>query len=109
MVTHGGGSFDHARWLAYTALVVAQAVRAYANRSLTIPSTAWAATGSSCSPGLLVLSPSRSLIPYVPPLAEAFRASPLEPDDWLIVAVVALAPAVLAEVVRTVRGRLWIA
>ena len=33
MLTHDG-SADHARWLAYTTLVVAQVVRAYANRSL---------------------------------------------------------------------------
>ena len=36
MSWHPGG-FEHARWLAFTALVVAQAVRAYANRSLTLP------------------------------------------------------------------------
>ena len=33
MANHDGG-FEHARWLAYTALVVGQVVRAYANRSL---------------------------------------------------------------------------
>ena len=36
MLTHGGG-FDHAAWLAYTALVVSQCVRAYWNRSLREP------------------------------------------------------------------------
>ena len=36
MVTHPGTP-EHARWLAYTTLVCAQVVRAYANRSLTVP------------------------------------------------------------------------
>jgi hypothetical protein len=49
------------------------------------------------------------LIPFVPVLADAFRATPLGAEDWLIVAVVALAPAVLAEIVRTARGRVWVA
>ncbi|HEY6058154.1 MAG TPA: HAD-IC family P-type ATPase, partial [Candidatus Limnocylindrales bacterium] len=36
MVNHDGG-FQHGRWLAYTALVVGQCVRAYSNRSLREP------------------------------------------------------------------------
>jgi magnesium-transporting ATPase (P-type) len=43
------------------------------------------------------------LIPYVPPLAEAFRATPLAPHEWLLVGVVAFAPALAAEVARTIR------
>jgi hypothetical protein len=49
------------------------------------------------------------LIPVVPPLAEAFRASPLSPAEWLVVAVLALAPAIVAELVRTVRSAEWVA
>ncbi len=103
------GTPEHARWLAYTTLVCAQAVRAYANRSLRIPI-------HRLAPNWFLLAGRRSprssiqvAIPLVPPLAEAFRATPLDASDWLIVALVALAPALLAEVVRTVTGRLWIA
>ena len=107
MVTHPG-SPDHTRWLAYTTLVVAQVVRAYANRSLTIPLHRLGRNSFLLLAGLLVVA-VQVAIPHIQPLAEAFRATPLQPDDWLIVAVVALAPAVVAEIVRTVRGRLWIA
>ena len=58
--------------------------------------------------GIIVVG-VQAAIPYVPLLAEAFRATPLDASDWAIVAVIALAPAVLAEVVRTVTGRTWIA
>mgnify|MGYP003693576231 CR=1 FL=1 len=51
----------------------------------------------------------QAAIPYVPVLAEAFRATPLDPSDWAIVAVIALIPALLAETVRTVTGRTWVA
>ena len=61
---------------------VAQVVRAYANRSLTIPlHRLWARTGSCWRTACVVLA-IQVAIPYVPPLAEAFRATPLEPDDW---------------------------
>jgi hypothetical protein len=47
----------------------------------------------------------------VPVVAEAFRAVPLDASDWILVAVVAFIPAVVAETVRTrARGRLhWVA
>ena len=107
MVTHPGTP-EHARWLAYTTLVCAQIVRAYANRSLTIPLHRLGRNTFLLLTGLVVLA-IQVAIPYLPPFAEAFHATPLEPDDWAIVALVALAPAVLAEVIRTVRGRPWIA
>jgi magnesium-transporting ATPase (P-type) len=53
----------------------------------------------------------QALIPYVPPLATAFRATPLDLSDWLLVAVVAFVPAVAAELAR-MRGRgrsMWVA
>jgi magnesium-transporting ATPase (P-type) len=49
------------------------------------------------------------LIPYLPPVAEAFRATPLDPGEWLVVALIAVAPALLAEVVKTVRHTRWVA
>jgi Ca2+-transporting ATPase len=107
MVTHPGTP-EHARWLAYTTLVCAQVVRAYANRSLTIPLHRLGRNTFLIVAALVVIV-IQVAIPYLPPLAEAFRATPLEPDDWAVVAVVALAPAFLAEVIRTARGRLWIA
>ena len=107
MVTHPG-SPEHTRWLAYTTLVAAQVVRSYGNRSLTIPLHRLGRNTFLLLTGLVVLA-IQIAIPYLPPLAEAFHATPLAPDDWAVVAIVALAPAVLAEVIRTVRGRPWIA
>ena len=49
------------------------------------------------------------LIPVVPPLASIFRASPLDLSDWLLVAIIALAPVVLAEAIRTRSARTWVA
>ena len=50
-------------------------------------------------------------LPFIPGLADAFRATPLDPVDWLLVAVVALLPAIVSELVRMRgRGRLtWVA
>jgi len=47
-------------------------------------------------------------IPFIPPLADAFRATPLSPIEWGVVVAVALAPAVVAQVARGT-GRRWIA
>ncbi len=102
------GTFEHARWLAYTSLVCAQAVRAYANRSLRIPLHRLSMNGFLLTVAIATVA-FQALIPHVPALQEIFRATPLDASDWAIVAVVALAPAVLAEIVRTARGRLWIA
>ena len=107
LVGHPGG-FEHARWLAYTTLVVSQAVRAYANRSLSTPLHRLRPNGFLALACLVAIG-TQALIPLVGPLAEAFRATALDPGDWLMVAVVALAPAVLAEIVRTARGGPWVA
>ena len=108
MANHGGG-FEHARWLAYTVLVVGQAVRAYANRSIRGPVHRLRANGflaAACLTVVLV----QAIIPIVPPLATAFHATPLGVSDWALVGVVALLPALVAEVVRTLRpGSRWIA
>ncbi|MGP1674244.1 MAG: cation transporting ATPase C-terminal domain-containing protein, partial [Candidatus Limnocylindrales bacterium] len=48
-------------------------------------------------------------IPYIPPLADAFRATVLEASDWTLVAFVALAPAIVAEGIRRATGRVWVA
>jgi Ca2+-transporting ATPase len=106
MTWSGGG--EHGRWLAATSLVVAQAVRAYSNRSLSLPVT-------RLSPNLFLLSTClvvvavQVLIPLVPPLANAFRASPLSTWEWVIVAGVALLPAVVAELVRRIGRGPWVA
>ena len=47
-------------------------------------------------------------IPYLPPLADAFRASPLDATEWAVVAAIALLPAAVAEVMRRF-GRTWVA
>ncbi|HSL77327.1 MAG TPA: HAD-IC family P-type ATPase, partial [Candidatus Limnocylindrales bacterium] len=107
MLSHDG-SEDHVRWLAYTALVVAQVVRAYANRSLSRPVVTLRPNGLLLAACLAVVA-VQVVIPFIPPLAEAFRATPLLLADWLFVAVVALAPTVVAEVIRATTGREWVA
>ena len=102
------GTPDHTRWLAFTVLVCGQAVRAYANRSLRTPI-------HRLPPNVFLLVVSigviaiQAAIPAIPGLAEAFRATPLDASDWAIVAVIALAPALLAELIRTTTGRTWVA
>jgi hypothetical protein len=49
------------------------------------------------------------VIPYVPALQYAFQATPLDAVDWLLVAGIALAPALVAEIYRAVRHRPWVA
>jgi magnesium-transporting ATPase (P-type) len=98
----------HGQWLAFTTLVCAQAVRGYANRSLTEPLTRLGRNGFLLAACVFVVA-VQVVIPLVPPLAEAFRAVPLAPLEWLLVALVALAPAALAEAVRTLRHRIWVA
>jgi len=107
MLVHEG-SPDHVRWLAYTTLVVAQIVRAYANRSLARPVLTLRPNGFLLAACLFVLA-LQVTIPFVPPLASAFRATPLDASDWLIVAAIALAPAALAEVIRAVSHKEWVA
>lgn len=103
------GSFEHARWVAYTALVVAQVVRAYANRSLAAPVHRLPPNGflaAACAIVVVV----QVAIPLVPPLAPAFAATPLSAVEWGIVAVIALLPAAVAELLRMRRGgTTWIA
>ncbi len=107
MVTHPG-SPDHTRWLAYTVLVGSQAVRSYANRSVREPIHRLGPNGFLLAAGIVVIA-VQAAIPLVPVLAEAFRATPLDASDWAVVALVALAPALLAELMRTIGPRTWIA
>jgi hypothetical protein len=51
----------------------------------------------------------QAAIPYIQPLADAFRATRLDGLDWALVAFVALAPGAVAEVIRSVRGATWVA
>ena len=102
-----GGSPDGARWLAYTVLVVGQLVRAYANRSLSMPLTGLRSNAVMAVACLLALA-AQIAIPYIPPLAEAFHATPLDAGEWGLVAVIAAFPAVVAEVIRRT-GRTWVA
>ena len=107
MVTYPGTP-EHVRWLAYTCLVCAQAVRANANRSLRVPIHRLPLNPFLLAAGIAVIA-VQFLIPYVPGLAEAFRATPLDTSEWMIVAVIALAPAFIAEAVRVFARRTWVA
>ncbi len=107
MESQGAGA-EHARWLAYTALVCAQAVRAYSNRSLTEPLHRLGMNGFLLSASILTIM-VQAAIPLIPPLAEAFRATRLDGQDWLLVALIAVAPAIVAEVIRTLRRGPWVA
>ena len=103
------GPFEHARWLAFTTLVLAQAVRAYANRSLEWPISRLPTNAFLAIVGLVVVL-VQAAIPAVPPLAEAFRATPLSAEEWAVAALVALVPAAVAELVRSRSGRVaWVA
>ena len=102
------GPADHTRWVAYTALVCAQAVRAYANRSLVEPVHRLARNGLLLAACLATIA-VQAAIPFIPPLREAFRAAPLDAADWLIVATIALAPAILAQLMRGWQHRAWVA
>jgi Ca2+-transporting ATPase len=108
LITGVIGGSPHNQWLAYTALVCAQAVRAYANRSLTQPLHHLSSNGVllvACIAVIVV----QAAIPLVPALADAFRAVPLTLPEWGLVAVIALAPALVAEVVRATRQTTWVA
>jgi P-type Ca2+ transporter type 2C len=109
LLTHGG-TFEYGAWLAYTALVVGQCVRAYANRSVREPihrlgRNTFLLGACIAAVGIQVV------IPYVPPLAEAFHATPLVPVDWVLVATIAFVPALCAEFVRhrSQGRRIWVA
>jgi len=107
MKTHSGDP-EHVRWFAYSAMVCAQVVRAYANRSLRIPVFRIGRNGFLVVGGIAVIL-IQVLIPAVPVLAEAFRASPLDVEEWLLVAGIALFPAVVAELIRARWRTVWVA
>ena len=108
LLTASDAGFEHGRWLAFTALVLAQAVRAYANRSLVLPVTTLRRNGFLLAACLITVA-VQVLIPFVPPLADAFGASPLTPAEWVLAATVALAPAAVAEIIRRVGRGPWVA
>jgi len=107
LIGHDGGA-DHGRWVAFSALVFGQLVRAYANRSLVHPIRRLPSNGFLALAGL-VGGLIQLAIPFVPPLAEAFRASPLDALDLSLVALVAVGPALVAEIVRSLRRVTWVA
>jgi P-type Ca2+ transporter type 2C len=98
MLANGGG-FEHAAWVAYTTLVVGQCVRAYWNRSVREPIHRLGANGFLAAACLAAVA-IQVVIPFAPPLAEAFRATPLTPAEWATVAAVAFLPAGIAEALR---------
>ena len=100
--------FEHARWLAYTALVVGQVVRANANRSLVYPVLRRRPNTLLLAGGALCVA-IQIAIPYVPGIGSAFAATPLDAFDWALVTAVALAPALVAELIRALFHRPWVA
>ncbi len=102
------GDAEHVRWFAYTSLVIAQVVRAYANRSLQTPIHRLASNGVLLGAVILVILITVA-IPFVPLAAAAFRATPLDPGEWLVIAAIALAPALFAEGVRARFHARWVA
>jgi Ca2+-transporting ATPase len=108
LMTRSDDTFEHARWLAYTTLVCAQAVRAYSNRSLREPLYRLGTNGFLLATAIAAIL-IQAAIPYVPALAEAFRATRLSGIDWILIGIIALAPAILAQVIRAVRHADWVA
>ena len=84
-----------------------QVVRAYANRSLSVSVLRLGRNAFLAAACVLVIA-IHAAIPYLPPLADAFRATPLDLGEWGIVAVIALIPAVVADGIRRA-GRTWVA
>jgi len=108
LITHPG-SFEHARWVAFTALVVSQAVRAYANRSLAQPVHRLRSNVFLAGACVTVVA-VQAAVPFIPFMADAFRAVPLSAAEWLMVTAVAVFPAIVAEVVRSRGWRIaWVA
>jgi Ca2+-transporting ATPase len=101
------GDADHVRWLAYSALVIGQVLRAYANRSLSQSVLRLRANGFLAAACLTAVAIQVG-IPFIPPLADVFHASPLDGQEWGIVALIALVPAVAAELIRR-RRVTWVA
>jgi Ca2+-transporting ATPase len=101
------GDADHVRWLAYSALVIGQVLRAYANRSLSQSVLRLRANGFLAAACLTAVAIQVG-IPFIPPLADAFHASPLDGQEWGIVALIALVPAAAAELLRR-RHVTWVA
>ena len=108
LMTTSDAGFEHGRWLAFTALVLAQAVRAYANRSLVSPVTTLRRNGFLLAACIVTVA-VQFVIPFVPPLADAFGASSLTPGEWVLVVGIAVAPAVVAEMIRRVGRGPWVA
>lgn len=107
LVLTATGSETHAAWLALTTLVVAQLVRANANRSLSVSVTRLGRNAVLLGMAVIWLA-LQAAIPYIPPLADAFRATPLSPSEWLLVSGIGVAPAAVGEVMRRT-GRRWVA
>ncbi|HEY3163031.1 MAG TPA: HAD-IC family P-type ATPase [Candidatus Limnocylindrales bacterium] len=107
LLTSSGGTPDHARWLAFTALVCGQAVRAYANRGLSEPLLRLGRNSVLLGACILAVA-IQALIPMVAPLADVFRAAPLDAVDWILVAIAALTPALVAQGLRA-RRMTWVA
>lgn len=101
MLVHDG-DFAYRSWLAYSILVVSQCVRAYWNRSCRWPLRSIRANRLLLAACTFAIG-AQVVIPFVPPLATAFRATPLHGVDWLIVGAIALAPALVADALRTIR------
>ena len=100
--------FTHARWLAYTALVIGQVVRANANRSLSYPAL-FRRPNRLLLLGGLVCVLVQIAIPYVPGISSAFQATPLDALDWTLVVAIALIPAIIADIYRGLRHEPWVA
>ena len=73
------------------------------------PSAARPAANGFLAIACLVGGVVQLAIPYVPPLAEAFRATPLDGLELALVALVAVGPILVAEVVRSARRVVWVA
>jgi Ca2+-transporting ATPase len=106
MIWAGGG--DEGRWLAFNALVFGQLVRAYANRSLDTPVSSLGANRFLLI-ACIVMGLVQLAIPYVGPLAETFRATPLEPTELVLIAIIAAVPAIAADIVRRLTRSVWVA
>ena len=108
LMTASGAGLEHGRWLAFTALVWHRPSGRMRTAASVLPVASLRWNGFLLAACLVTVA-VQVLIPFVPPLADVFRATPLAPAEWALVAGIALAPAVVAETIRRAGRGPWVA
>ena len=101
------GEVDWARTIAFTTLVIAQLLFAFACRSeYRSPLQAGVFANPYLVIAVLCSFAMQLVVVYWPPMAVAFRTVPLAPADWMLVTVFASWSLIIAAMLGSVRARL---